>query len=394
MKKSLFALAALTAVAGAAQAQSSVTLYGALDASVNYISNGQGGTGAAPVASSAGSTTSPATSNVMGMVDSAYTSSIWGLKGSEDLGGGNKAIFDVQGDLSTFNGSASSAGIFRRASYVGVSSSTLGELTLGLRINPFLVATGGITQGGNSIGLTSALGGGYAAFFNKNAVTYTMPATNGVTGQIQYGMSNDADGMSGGSVYAGNLNYEAKGLKLTVAGQKINAGGTNNSAAAYASGSAASYTPFAALGDIATYMASAKYTQGQWTGALGFISNTMYFNSVQINQTVGSIAYQATPKLNLSLNGLTDTTGSRLGNVVALYQVSPRTSLYSQVVVASNGNGVPNANGSAAGSSGSYGSGLYGPLWQNNTVGATMTGASAQQNTTQTTFGVGVVHRF
>jgi general bacterial porin, GBP family len=83
MKKSLFALAALTAFAGAAQAQSSVTLYGILDTGVAYNNN----------ASTAGSSTAA--------VDGILNTSRWGFKGTEDLGGGLKANFVLLNHVQT-----------------------------------------------------------------------------------------------------------------------------------------------------------------------------------------------------------------------------------------------------------------------------------------------------
>jgi predicted porin len=92
MKKSLFALAALGAFAGAAQAQSSVTLFGTLDAGVQYISNGGiAGNATAPcVAVGTGNSSThvtlpgPNTGSNFAYYDSAIASSQWGMKGTED----------------------------------------------------------------------------------------------------------------------------------------------------------------------------------------------------------------------------------------------------------------------------------------------------------------------
>ena len=84
MKKSLFALAALSAFATTAQAQSSVTLFGNLDATFVH----DAGNGAA--------------SN--GLVSAANTTSVWGLTGSEDLGGGQKLGFNLVSELNLATG--------------------------------------------------------------------------------------------------------------------------------------------------------------------------------------------------------------------------------------------------------------------------------------------------
>ena len=87
MKKALLA-AALLVVGTAAQAQSSVTLYGRLDAGLEYMS-GLPNTGY-----------SASTSRVRAE-SGDFGTSLWGLKGVEDLGGGTKAVFQLEGSFST-----------------------------------------------------------------------------------------------------------------------------------------------------------------------------------------------------------------------------------------------------------------------------------------------------
>jgi len=82
MKKSLIALAALATV-GAAQAQSSVTLYGALDAGYSDMSK----------------TVSGVKSDQQAFTFSNYTTSRWGVRGTEDLGGGLRASFNIESTI-------------------------------------------------------------------------------------------------------------------------------------------------------------------------------------------------------------------------------------------------------------------------------------------------------
>src|SRR5581483_11053220 len=90
MKKALLA-AALMSAGVIAHAQSSVTLYGRLDAGLEYMSG-----------LSNGSTTS---STSRWRAESGdWGTSLWGLKGAEDLGGGNKAVFQMEGSFNTMNG--------------------------------------------------------------------------------------------------------------------------------------------------------------------------------------------------------------------------------------------------------------------------------------------------
>jgi predicted porin len=121
MKKTLLALALFGAYT-AANAQSNVTLYGLIDAGVTYVNNGafKGGSGALQ-----GGPAWLAQSSIL-------QGSRWGLRGSEDLGGGLKAIFVLENGFDVFSGSASQGGrMFGRQSYVGLSSATAGTITLG-----------------------------------------------------------------------------------------------------------------------------------------------------------------------------------------------------------------------------------------------------------------------
>ena len=107
MKKSLIALAALAAVS-AASAQSSVTLYGRLDAGYQQIKT--------TVFDNAGNSV---TTKANGIQSNGLSTSMWGLKGSEDLGGGLKANFVLEGSVDVASGPSSLN--FTRDSTIGLS---------------------------------------------------------------------------------------------------------------------------------------------------------------------------------------------------------------------------------------------------------------------------------
>ena len=114
MKKTLVALAAVSAAAGAF-AQSNVTIYGTLDASVAYVKNPTDNTG----------------KSATYLNDSAISTSRWGIRGTEDLGGGMKANFNLESDVNMGTGANNPAGMFRRSAYVSLASDHYGELRLG-----------------------------------------------------------------------------------------------------------------------------------------------------------------------------------------------------------------------------------------------------------------------
>jgi general bacterial porin, GBP family len=110
--------AALAMGAGVAAAQSSVSLYGVADGFVQYLNNG----GTSSVSERSGGS----------------TSSLFGLQGTEDLGGGTKAKFDVESGYNLNNGSAfaDSTAIFYRQAWVGLTRDSYGALTLGRQYEP------------------------------------------------------------------------------------------------------------------------------------------------------------------------------------------------------------------------------------------------------------------
>ena len=172
MKKSLLAIAALTAFAGAAQAQSSVTVYGLLDVGImgqsnsNMLNGSTGGTSAGYGASS--SSSYPKNGNSFGFMQGGESASRLGFKGQEDLGGGTKAVFTLEQGVNTDNGSQYASGLpgngkttagmgnlsntgdssnqgqlFNRGAFAGVQNDTWGTLTLGRQQTLMLDNIGG-----------------------------------------------------------------------------------------------------------------------------------------------------------------------------------------------------------------------------------------------------------
>ncbi|ALE56448.1 porin [Paraburkholderia sp. SIMBA_055] len=118
MKKALLA-AALMSAGVVAHAQSSVTLYGRLDAGLEYISG-------LPNANYTGSTSR------FRAESGDWGTSLWGMKGVEDIGGGNKVLFQLEGSFNTMNGQGpGGGGLFNRWATVGLSNSAYGTLTMG-----------------------------------------------------------------------------------------------------------------------------------------------------------------------------------------------------------------------------------------------------------------------
>ncbi len=176
MKKLLIATAAMAVVAGA-QAQSSVTVYGVVDMNMT-------------------STDVKTVGSQTGIGSNTLSSSRVGLKGTEDLGGGLKAEFQLEGALNPATGqlgttgavtgsaddTAPAAALFNRESWIGLSSATLGSIRLGRTdITGAQGLDSTVGQAGNLSDATLNLG--YDA---AGIVRYTTPTYAGFSAQVGY----------------------------------------------------------------------------------------------------------------------------------------------------------------------------------------------------------------
>jgi predicted porin len=204
MKKRLIALAAL-ASAGAAMAQSNVTLYGRLDASIgtdkNHVTN---------------------VSNSQ-LFSGMLTTSRLGFRGTEDLGGGLKANFQLEAPLTVDNGNA--AGLaFTRASWVGLSGG-FGALRLGLTDSPYK----DLFDLGNSHAVYdsafSPYNVAYAGLANSigrpaNTVRYDTPNLGGFSSAVSYSFNEDS--ATTPQVGAFNVRYKGGPVDVGLAHQNQN----------------------------------------------------------------------------------------------------------------------------------------------------------------------------
>ena len=456
MKKSLFALAALGAFAGAAQAQSSVTLFGTLDAGAVFITNGSLPSSATAPSAGTASTynaTTPSTiygsGNGFAYYDSAIASSQWGMKGTEDLGGGMKANFYLAGDANTNNGGTNTEGIFRRGAWAGLQGG-FGEVRLGTQANPIVTASASLMplMGNTANGVRTAVG--YSVKdYNRNAIGYLTPVMGGFQAELQYAANNTLDaGYSDGT--AANLRafYSVGALELNAAYQKRSSmsstgnGALCNPTAAYdasdkttitgavgtvATGSTSVVCPAANFGgDVTGYLAGLKYKVTPsiqlgfgWAHGEGdntnFITGQNYLNgytnavgvttasSATKGTTTASAAgvskynsnvimvgasYQATPAVVIGGSYMVTTADSQQYNFQVRYSLSKRTTAYFQANVAVNGAGTLN------GSTSSYGNFLVMGGQTGTSPSVQVQGMAALPNTTQSAYGVGVIHNF
>ena len=205
MKKSLLALATLGAFAGAAQAQSSVSVYGVMDGSYTSAENESKTT-------TAGATSKTNSRNTVNG-DGAYSTSRLGFRGTEDLGGGKTAQFVLEYDLinigngangtdtavnQTSNTNARTESLGARYSWIGIGDKALGALRIGRQESSMHGAfTNGLagqannmqgsiySAGSSNANVISAAVRPYDVFVDQ-AITYVAPSMNGLDIQVQY----------------------------------------------------------------------------------------------------------------------------------------------------------------------------------------------------------------
>ncbi len=117
MKKAAMALGLVAVGVSSAWAQSSVQLYGIMDAGVRWTSNANVG------------------SSKKQLIPGGMSQSRLGINVTEDLGGGLKAIANLEHRLNSDNGAQASPTDFWRQSWVGIQSSDFGRITLGRQYN-------------------------------------------------------------------------------------------------------------------------------------------------------------------------------------------------------------------------------------------------------------------
>jgi predicted porin len=202
MKKSLLALAALGLFAGAASAQSSVTLFGIVDAGVARLT----------------AKTTTGSKTVTGMTNSGYNSSRLGFRGVEDLGGGLRAGFHIEGQLTNDDGNAAGQTWQRRSTVSLIGN--FGEIRLGRDYVPtFWNLTVYDEFGTNGIGQNNTPGmlanGTVANQTNavraNNSVGYFLPGNlGGFSGQVMYAFGeNVSGGVKTNNYLGGRLGYAA-----------------------------------------------------------------------------------------------------------------------------------------------------------------------------------------
>ena len=350
MKKNLIALAAFGTMVSASYAQSSVTLYGLLDANLgSFQTNGVAGVTAA----------TPNGTSVQNLrqtkIDSAGLSgNRWGLRVSEDLGGGMSAIANLESGFNIDTGASAQGGLlFGRRANVGVSASSFGTLVIGRNSSSHddvagdhaMMGASAFDPSGTNNGpstaqastlITSAASTatflnrdgrtwiGYNARFN-NSVKYTSPNFSGFSGSVMYAFGEDkTQAVSASKTVSANLKY-ANG-PLLVSGGYQSEGATRTATTQPA---------------LKNTLLNVAYDFG--VAKVGLSLNRAKFEDIVAPAALGGGKIAAQREIDLSIAvpvgattfsaGVARSKGDTLGKstgfgVQALYSLSKRTTLY------------------------------------------------------------------
>lgn len=349
MKKTLIALAALGAMAGAAQAQSTVTLYGLLDANFgSYKTNVAVGTGATASVQSLKQT----------KIDGGgLNGNRWGLRVSEDIGGGMAVIGNIESGFNIDTGASAQGALFGRKAVVGLTGG-FGTVTLGRNTSSYddvaadhammgaTIFDPSNTNNGNSAAtaeaavlglvapttagataLASFVGRnttwiGYNSRFN-NSVKYASPSFGGFSGGLMYSLGEDKTNTTGASkTVSANLKF-ANGPLLISGGYQSEA--TSRTATAKPA--------------LENTLLNVAYNFGVAKVGVGF--NRAKYKDLTVLGVTGDLEAQKEVSLSVAVPlgattlsaGVARSKGDDLGKstgfgVQALYSLSKRTTLY------------------------------------------------------------------
>ena len=361
MKKSAVALATFTTLAafgGLAQAQSSITLYGIVDAGVESFTNQDNNSSRTRFSGNGGE-----------------LPNLWGLKGSEDLGGGTKAIFNLEGSMNVGSGQGTSTpgnmplnsngGLFGRQAFVGLSGGW-GTVKLGLQEDPaFLSMVATDPRGGkqsfsglqtwiNSTKYMVGLGNVYDSsspvqtttlnIFDQNAISYGFNGYGFDVG-VLYALGGTSGGSSHNSLFSAGGTYKNGGLVIGVGTfhDQTNGPIVVNSQNNY------TYT------NVTEYNVGAGYSWSDWTvkgywmdvkpnreSNLGFNNGLAGIDEYQTIGIGGSYKWSNALSFNAAYYATKDQTLGGHVRMVALgldYELSKRTGLYALYGSSRNGGG-------------------------------------------------------
>lgn len=304
MKKSSIAIALIGISSGAVFAQSSVTIYGIVDAGLVHESGG----------------TTASVNNLSGGIASG---SRLGFKGKEDLGGGLSANFVIENGFNPDTGIAGQSGLlFGRQAFVGLSGN-LGAVTLGRQYSPYYkvlrdvadpFAAGLAGRAGNIMATNTRI---------NNMIEYATPKLGGFSADVGYGFGEVAGDSAKSRNLGAAIGYAQGALNVQLAHHQL-----NNAAATDKTGNT---------------LLTGSYDFGVAKASLGYAINKGTGTADSSDAIAGvTVPFGASKVLASYIRHNDKTTANKDANQWAIgyiYSLSKRTDLYSSYAHISNSNG-------------------------------------------------------
>ena len=367
MKKrlSFLAVPAGLLLSAGAHAQSSVTLYGIIDTGIAYVHNAQSSNGQNQ-------------STLIKFASGNISGSRWGLKGTEDLGGGLAAIFQLENGFNVGTGALGQGGReFGRKAVVGLTGNGWGTVTLGRQYDPIVDLVQGLTEDnyfGGVFGTPGDLDNYDNSLRVNNSVKYVSPIFSGFQVEALYGLGGVAGANGSGRTYSFGGAYANGPLSLGAGYFYANGGNTATAGLRTWTSSSDSLfntvinSGFASAKSIQIAKVGGQYVIGPVTAGLTY-SNTQYgsdaFSSfrdtAKFNNGSVFFNYQFTPAVRAGVGyNYTSLTGPASAhynqvNLGADYAVSKRTDLYALFGYQKAGGNTLNSSGTVVSADASIG---------------------------------------
>ncbi|CAM2186778.1 Porin [Paraburkholderia sacchari] len=356
VRRTALALAscALATFMQGAYAQSSVTLFGTVDAGLVYSTNQQ-------ITHADGSTEGHSNWQLGG---GNLVPSRWGLTGSEDIGGGTAVNFTLENSILTQNGALLQGGtLFNRNAWVGVANANYGTLTLGRQYDPFSDNMGVYASSNNWATLYGSHFGDVdnlnEAFNFNNSIKYVSPSFGGLTVGGLFSFGGVAGNFSQNRGWSLAANYTRGPLSLSAGYLQLRnplqaaLGGEAGYIGDFSCANAdAAYCELHNAQKIDIYGAGASYALDTVTLALSYthtrLSQSQYFASTAQPQGADiafdiaelNTTWQVSPALQFGFayifNDAHPDQGSSTRihqiNLGTVYSLSKRTALYAVVI--------------------------------------------------------------
>jgi predicted porin len=406
LTKSAVVAALAFAAAAPAFAQSSVTLYGIVDDSIVYQSS----------QTSLGST-SGGRSNVK-TASGIWAGSRFGLKGAEDLGGGTKAIFQLESGFNINNGAQQyTNAMFGRQAWVGLTNGTFGTLTLGRQYTSYYTLMAPYSPTNWLTGYFGAHPGDLdqldTIYRANNSIVYTSPKLYGVTVSGSYSLAGVPDSVYRGSTWSAAIQYQQGPIGGTVAFTRIN--NSTIGGGVYGTDSTTNTAGQSGVSAVTNGYQGAQ-AQNRFAVGLGYVFNSAWdisatytnvqyipgiaskFTDEQVFNTAGTVLHwKATTAWDFAAgysytwaskaNGIDDAASYHQFNLSQYYSLSKRTGLYAlEAFQRANGRTLGTPTFTTAGAT-------------NRSIAATASigdGFQTAPSSSRSMFaaGVGIIHRF